>query len=69
MDFNKGFEMNTDISDFQLVAVNSQEGKPIFFYSRKLTTPQKRYTVTEMKLLSTVKTLKGSQTILLGQQL
>ena len=52
----------------QLVAVISQDGKPIAFYRRKLTGPQTRYTVTEKELLTIVKTLKEFSTILLGQQ-
>ena len=35
-DFNKVFEIHTDASDRQLGAVISQEGKPLAFYSRKL---------------------------------
>ena len=47
-----------DASDYQLGEVISQEGKPIDFYSRKLTAPQTRYTVTEKELPNIVKTLK-----------
>ena len=36
-DFNERFYIHTDASNFQLVAVISQNGKPIAFYSRKLT--------------------------------
>ena len=35
-DFNKCFGIHTDSSEFQLVAVINQYGKPITFYSRKL---------------------------------
>ena len=49
--FDKPFEIHTDASAYQL-------GKPIAFYSRKLTPTQTRYTTTEMELLSIVETLK-----------
>jgi hypothetical protein len=42
--FEIPFEVHTDASAFQLGAVISQNGKPIAFYSRKLTPTQKRYT-------------------------
>ena len=40
-DFNKRFEVRTNTSDFWLGAVIGQEVKPISFYSRKMTVPQK----------------------------
>ena len=46
-DFNKLFDIHTDAIDYQLGAVISQNVKLIAFYSRKLTGPQTRYTVTE----------------------
>ena len=46
-------------SNFQLGSMINQYGKPISFYSRNLTIPQTRYTVTEKELLSIVETLKG----------
>ena len=47
-----------DASEFKLGAVIIPYGKPISFYSRKLTGPQQRYTVTEKVMLSIVNTLK-----------
>ena len=42
-DFNKKFEIHTDASKVQLGACISQEGKPIAFYSRKLSDAQTSY--------------------------
>ena len=50
--FNETFKINTYDSAFQLGAVISQKGKPLAFYSRKLTGAQKRYTVTERETIS-----------------
>ena len=38
--FSKKFEIHTDASDKQLGAVIAQQGKPIAFFSRKLTSAQ-----------------------------
>ena len=66
---NETFKIHAAASAFQLRAVISQKGKPISFYSRKLTDAPKRYTLTERKLVSMVETLKEFRTIRLGQKL
>ena len=45
-DFNETFKSHTDASAFQLGAVIIQKGKPIAFYSRKLTNYQQQYKLT-----------------------
>ena len=68
-DFNETFKIHTNASAFQLGAVISQKGRPIAFYSIKITGAQQRYIVTERELLSIVETLKEFRKILLGQKL
>ncbi len=43
-DYNKRFDVYTDASDFQLGACIIQEGRPIAYFSRKLTKSQQNYT-------------------------
>ena len=61
-DFNTPFEIHTDASDYQLGSVISQDGKPIAFYSRKLSPAQRRYTTTERELLAIVEMFKDLKT-------
>ena len=68
-DFSKEFEIHTDASQSQIGAVIAQDGKPIAFYSRRLTDCQTRYTTTERELLAIVETLKEFRNILLGQKI
>ena len=44
--FNEVFKIHTYTNNFQLGEFIIQRGKPIAFYSRKLTDAQKSYTVT-----------------------
>ena len=68
-DFNDTFKIHTNDSALQLGAVISHKGKPIAFYSIKLTGVQQRYTVTERELISIVETLKEFIKILLSHKL
>jgi hypothetical protein len=65
-DFSVPFEIYTNASKYQIGSVITQKDKTLAFYSRKLTDPQMRYTVTELKLLAIVETLHEYKCILLG---
>ena len=58
LDFNKLFDIHTDVRDYHIGAVIIQNGKPIALYIRKITRLQTRYTVTEKELLIIFETLK-----------
>ena len=68
-DFSKEFHIYVDASDYQLGGVIMQEGKPLAFYSRKMSDAQRGYTTGERELLSVVETIKEFKNILLGQKL
>ena len=46
-DYAKPFQVYTDASGYQLGVVLQQEGKPLAYYTRKLTDTQRRYTTEE----------------------
>ncbi len=66
-DFTKPFKIYTDASTMQLGEVITQGDRPIAFFSRKLFEVQSKYSVTEIKLLAIVETLKEFRGMLWGQ--
>ena len=57
-DFTKLFDIYTDASTKQIGAVITQDNRPIAFFIRKLSGTQSKYTVTKLKLLAILETLK-----------
>jgi hypothetical protein len=55
---NKRFDVYTDTSDFQLGACVIHEGRPIAYFSRKLTKFQQNYTTMKIEMFSVVATLE-----------
>ena len=68
-DHNKPFDVLTDSSDYQMGATILQEGKPICYFSRRLTAPQSRYSTIEKELLAIVSTLTEYKTMLYGAKI
>jgi hypothetical protein len=69
LDFSKVFDIYTVALSKQLGAVITQENRPIAFFSWKLSTMQRKYSVTKIKLLAIVKTLKEFKGMLWGQSI
>ncbi len=66
-DYSQGFKIYTDSSKLQLGAGVTQNNRQLAFFSRKLSTAQQKYTVTEQELLAIVETLKEFKGILWRQ--
>ena len=58
------FTVQYDVSDKHLGAVIIQNNKPIYFFYRKLSKPQRIYNTTEKELLAIVECLKQFQGII-----
>ena len=68
-DFNKPFDIHIDSSEYQMGAVISQGGRPIAYWSKKLSDTQKKYPTTDQELLAIVECLKKYKHILFGQEI
>ena len=68
-DFSIPFEVYTDASTRQLGAVIVQNNRPIAYFSRKLSSAQEKYSVTELELLSIVECLEEFKGMLWGQRI
>ena len=65
-DYSKEFEIYTDASSPHMGAVITHQNWPITFFSRKLSTMQQKYRVTEIEVLAIMETLKEFKDMLWG---
>ena len=65
-DPDKPFELVCDASGFGLGAGLLQEGRPLGYFSRKMTAAERNYVVTEQELLATIEALRVFRCYLLS---
>ena len=65
-DWKNPFHLYSDASDVQLGATLVQDGRPLGFYTRKMTTAQLNYTVGEKGLLGIVESMKAFEGMIRG---
>ena len=68
-DCSKPFVIHSDASDVQFGAIISQDRKPLAYYTRKLDSAQKNYTVGGKELLGIIKELKAFKNVLRGMEI
>lgn len=70
LDSNKPFDVHiNNIRKYQMGALISQNGRPVAYWSRKLSVPQKKYPTTDHELLAIINCIKQYKTILFGQRI
>ncbi|KAL9265740.1 Retrovirus-related Pol polyprotein from transposon 17.6-like protein, partial [Drosera capensis] len=67
-DHTKGYEVQTDASDFVIGGVLMQGGHPLAYESRKLNDTERRYTVQEKEMTAVVHCLRTWRHYLLGSK-
>ena len=68
-DYSKPFHIYTDALEYQVRAAIIQEGKPVVYFSQKLSPAQMNYLTTKKELLAIVLCSKEYHKILYGGQI